>query len=73
MAGEETPVRQNASRFSIKEFIGEVRAELKKVTWPVRRELVVYTGVVFVTVCFICFLIWIYDTVFTRLLEFVLR
>lgn len=73
MAGEESSVRQDASRFSIKGFIGEVRAELRKVTWPAKRELAVYTGVVFVAVCCVCFLIWIYDTVFTRLLEFVLR
>ena len=73
MAGEESSVRQDVSRFSIKGFIGEVRAELRKVTWPTRRELIVYTGVVFVSVCLICLLIWLYDTVFTKLLEFILR
>lgn len=73
MAGEESAAQQDASRFSIKGFIGEVRAELRKVTWPTKRELSVYTGVVFVTVCCVCLLIWVYDTVFARLLEFILR
>ncbi len=30
----------------IVQFLREVRAELRKVTWPTRRQMVIYTGVV---------------------------
>ena len=35
-----------------KQFLHEVRVELRQVTWPTRHEVVVTTGVVIVTVAF---------------------
>lgn len=43
--------------------------EFKKVHWPNKQELIAYTGVVFVTVFFVAFLIWIIDAGLTFLLE----
>ena len=40
----------------------DVYNELKKVHWPTRKQLLVYTGVVFVSVGIIAFLIWIVDS-----------
>lgn len=73
MAGEETTVREESSRFSIKRFLREVQSEMKKVSWPNKKELVSYTGIVFVAVVFVCVLIWIYDVVFAKMLEVILR
>ena len=74
MAEEESSaVQKNNSQFNLKRFLGEVRAELKKVYWSDRKELISYTGIVFVAVVFVCALIWICDTVFARLLELILR
>ncbi|MGL5270684.1 MAG: preprotein translocase subunit SecE [Selenomonadaceae bacterium] len=74
MAEEESSaVQKNNSQFNLKRFLGEVRAELKKVSWSDRKELISYTGIVFVAVVFVCALIWICDTVFARLLELILR
>lgn len=71
MAAQETAVQTNTSR--IKKFVREVRAELKKVAWPTRRELVAFTGVVFVSVVVVSALIWIIDTSFAGLLMAIIK
>lgn len=43
-------------------FFREVWNELKKVHWPTRNQLLTYTGVVFVSVSIVAFLIWIVDS-----------
>ncbi len=74
MAEEESSaVQKNNSQFNLKRFLGEVRAELKIVSWSDKKELISYPGIVFVAVVFVCALIWICDTVFARLLELILR
>ena len=70
---ESSAVRNENTSFNLRRFLREVRAELKKVSWSDRKELVSYTGVVFIAVIFVCALIWICDTVFARLLELILR
>lgn len=56
-----------------KRFFREVRAELKKVTWPDRQELLSYTGVVFVATVAVAMLIWIIDAGFSGLLRAVIK
>ena len=51
------PARRNQAvadrkRTGIRQFLKEVRQELKKVLWPTRRELVTYTIVVLTTYVF---------------------
>lgn len=53
-------------------FLREVRAELNKVSWPTKKELASYTGVVGITVVIVCALIWICDTAFARLFRVIL-
>lgn len=67
MAAQETAIQGNASRG--RRFLREVKAELKKVSWPTKQELISYTGIVFVTVVFIAILIWGIDMVYTKLLQ----
>lgn len=71
MAAQEAAVQTNTSR--VKKFVREVRAELKKVAWPTRRELIAYTGVVFVSVVVVAALIWIIDTSFAGLLMAIIK
>lgn len=59
--------------FNLFKFLSEVKVEMGKVSWPDRRELAVYTGVVSVTVFVVCFLIWICDSFFARLFDLILR
>ncbi len=58
-------------RESGKFFLG-AWAELKKVHWPTRQELVVYTVVVLCSVIFVGLLIWIADSILSKLLNFIL-
>ncbi len=49
-AGRRPPVAERKKRVGPRQFLREVRQELKKVAWPTRRELLAYTLVVLVSV-----------------------
>jgi preprotein translocase subunit SecE len=57
----------------LKTFLTEVRAELKKVTWPGRKEVYSTTIVVMATTVFFGFYLWGLDIVFSRVLSQVLK
>ena len=57
----------------VKKFLDEVVAEIKKVSWSPKKELVNYTVVVGIAVAIVCALIWICDTFFARLFHIILR
>ena len=63
---------QKEEKKGIFQFIKQVRAELKKVSWPTNKELVSYTGVVGLAVVIVCALIWVCDTAFARLFRLIL-
>jgi preprotein translocase subunit SecE len=56
-----------------REFLSEVRSELKKVTWPSRQEVQSTTLVVIATSIFFGFYLWGLDLVFSRVLSLVLK
>ena len=53
-------------RSSIRTFLKEVRAELRKVNWPTRHELVGYTVVVLVSVTFLTAYVFGLDLAFSK-------
>jgi len=57
----------------LKTFLSEVRAELKRVTWPGRKEVYATTVVVFATTFFFGFYLWGLDLVFSQILSQVLK
>jgi preprotein translocase subunit SecE len=71
MVAQEAVVKASSSRS--KKFLREVKAELKKVSWPTKQELISNTGVVFIAVLFVAGLIWVIDTTFTQLLRFIIK
>ena len=71
LAAQETAAQGGTSR--VKRFFREVKAEMRKVAWPNKKELIAYTGVVFVAVVIMAALIGMIDAIFTRLLELFLR
>ncbi|MHC1746668.1 MAG: preprotein translocase subunit SecE [Negativicutes bacterium] len=71
MAAQEMTVQRNTARW--KKFFREVRAELKKVSWPNRKELASYTGIVFISVVIVSALIWAIDSVLTEALRMFLK
>lgn len=46
-----------------KSFFRGVVNELKRVHWPTRKETMIYTAVVLVSVVFVAVLIWIFDII----------
>ena len=53
-------------------FLKETKSELKKVNWPDRKQLTVYTGVVLMTVAIVSVYFWILDTGFLGLIQLLL-
>lgn len=70
---KEKQEQDGKNSFNLKEFMIGLKAEMKKVIWPTRKELFSYTVIVFIAVMFVCALIWICDTVFSRIIEMILR
>ena len=55
------------------QFFREVRVELKKVTWPSRKETIASTSVVLVTVFLVGFYLGIVDLGLSRLIKIFLE
>ena len=55
------------------EFLKEVVAEVKRVTWPTKESIIGGTAAVFAISAILTLYIWVLDLVFSRLLAFVLR
>jgi preprotein translocase subunit SecE len=54
-------------------FLTDVRSELKKATWPSKKEVYSTTLVVIATSIFFGFYLWGLDLVFSRVLSLVLK
>jgi preprotein translocase subunit SecE len=59
---------EKKKRAGARQFLKEVRQELRKVDWPSRRELISYTIVVLVTVVVMTTLVFGLDFVFSKLI-----
>ena len=55
------------------QFFREVRVELKKVTWPSRKETIASTSVVLITVFLVAFYLGIVDLGLSRLIKIFLE
>ena len=62
------PTEGKKKRAGARQFLKEVRQELRKVDWPSRRELISYTVVVLVTVIVMTSLVFGLDFVFSKLI-----
>ena len=58
---------------SAKQFLREVKTELKKVTWPTRKDTMAGTAIVLVTVCLAAVFLFIVDYGLSRLIQWFLR
>ena len=56
-----------------KEFYVETRLEMKRVTWPTRKQVQATTVVVIVTVFFFGGYFLVTDNIFGRLIDFIFR
>jgi preprotein translocase subunit SecE len=60
------PGAEKKKRTPPRQFLKEVRTELKKVAWPTRGEVATYTVVVLVSVTFVTLLVFGLDYAFAR-------
>jgi preprotein translocase subunit SecE len=59
---------ENAMFKRLTKFLREVKVELKKVSWPSRREISGSTGVVIVNVIIVAVYLWIVDSVLQQIM-----
>ena len=57
---------------SLRTFLTEVRNELKRVTWPSRKEVYATTVVVILTSIFFGVYLWLVDLGFGQIVKFIL-
>ncbi|AFM39542.1 preprotein translocase, SecE subunit [Desulfosporosinus acidiphilus SJ4] len=61
MGALKKPANTQKQADKTKEYFRGVLSELKKVHWPSRKQLLAYTGVVFVAVGIVSILMWVVD------------
>ena len=66
------PAMERTMLGKIREFLTEFRVEMKKVSWPNRKEVAASTGVVLVVVLFVSFYLRFADFVLSKLLRLML-
>ncbi|MBI5167201.1 MAG: preprotein translocase subunit SecE [candidate division NC10 bacterium] len=54
-------------------FLKEVRSELKKVTWPQKKEIIGSTVVVIISVFIVAFFLGLVDVTLQRMLSYLIR
>jgi len=60
-------------KVSPNKFIKEVKAELLKVTWPTKKEVVRLTSIVVAISLFVGLYIGLLDFIFTKLIQLIIR
>jgi len=55
------------------EFLANVRSELKKVTWPTRKDTYASTVVVITLVLVVAVFLWVIDSALSTMIRFILR
>lgn len=70
MASSNTTVQQKKNSGK---FLRETKAEIKKIVWPGKKELINSTIVVFITVLIVSVVIGIVDGIFSRLFQFLMH
>jgi len=59
--------------FKIAEFLQQVKAELRKVTWPTRKETYGSTVVVIVLVLMVAVFLWVVDSALSAVIQTLLN
>jgi len=60
--------QEKRKRTGARQFLREVRLELKKVDWPTRKELISYSVVVLVTITVLTSFVFAVDYLFSKLI-----
>ena len=65
------PAKTKKSKMST--YFKGVRAELKKVIWPTRKELINYTGIVIIISTIVALTVWVLDLLIHGGLKFIIK
>ena len=65
-ASRRAQATEKRKRTGVRQFLKEVRLELRKVDWPTRTELTTYSTVVLVTITVLTGFVFAVDYLFTR-------
>ncbi len=57
----------------VSEFLGDVKSELQKVTWPTRKETYGSTVVVIILVLMVAIFLWVVDSALSTLIRTLLN
>ncbi len=57
---------------NVQQFIREVRVELKKISWPLRKETIASTSVVVIIVLIVASFLGVVDVVLSRIVKLIL-
>lgn len=58
---------------SVVKYFKDIKAEFKKITWPSKENIFKTTGIVLGTILIFTLIIWLYDSVFAKILKTVLE
>ncbi|KUO77368.1 MAG: hypothetical protein APF77_23030 [Clostridia bacterium BRH_c25] len=61
-----------AKKFDVAKSFRETRAEVRKVTWPNRKELLQHTEVVVTSIILVGAILWLVDLAFGQILNLVI-
>ena len=73
MAAQVNESARTKSKFSLFRYIKETKQELKRVTWPTKKELLKNTGIVLTVVISFTILVWLLDTALSGALALILK
>ena len=73
MAAQANQGIEAKKRFNLFTYIKETKQELKRVSWPTRKELLKNTGVVLTVVTLATILVWVLDTLLRSGLGLILK
>jgi len=62
-----------AKRFDVAKSFKETKAEVKKVTWPNRKELLQHTEVVITSIILVGAVLWVIDFIFGNVLNLLIK
>ncbi|MBN2555695.1 MAG: preprotein translocase subunit SecE [Anaerolineales bacterium] len=66
------PIAPKKKQNPVTRYFRETVGELRKVNWPTRKEATRLTGIVIVVVAFMGFLLGVLDSVFTRIMGWII-
>ena len=73
MAGSNSAAQRADKKGGLANYFRQVKAELKKVVWPTKKELITYTIATVVISAFVALMIYVVDAVFAQLFNALIR